>query len=154
MNKTLQEQGYYEGATQLWLPKKAVVLKPLPKEENFFKTKAQTNTSSSRRTSKFQKNQTMQWRVKSTKLKVEDSIEVKEKILPTPTQSKTKLTREQKGKWVPKSPLLEATKEVETKLIYSSLQNQLDVEMVHQPPMKEIFSMLQTKLLGISTIFQ
>ena len=137
----------------MWLPKKAVVLKPLPKEANFFKTKAQTNTSSSRRTSRSQKNQTMQWRVKSTKLKVEDSVEVKEKILPTPTQSKTKLTREQKGKWVPRSPLIEATKEVEIELIYSSLQNQMDADMVHQLPMREIFSMLQAKLLGISTIF-
>ena len=138
----LQEHGYYEGATQLWLPKKAVVLKPLPKEANFFKTKAQTNTSSSKRTSGSQKNQTTQWRVKSTKSKVEDSVEVKEKILPTPTQSKTKLTREQKEKWVPKSPLIEATKDVETELIYSSLQNQVDAKMVHQPPMREIFSML------------
>ena len=56
----------------------------------------------------------MQWRVKSTKSKVEDSVEVKEKILPTPTHLKNKLTREQKGKWVPKSPLIEATKDVET----------------------------------------
>ena len=90
----LQEQGYYEGATQLWLPKRVVVLKPLPKEADFFKTKAQTNTTSTRRTSKSQKNQTMQWRVKSTKLKLEDSVEVKEKILLTPTQPKTKVTRE------------------------------------------------------------
>ena len=70
----LQEQGYYEGATQLWLPKQAVAIKPLPREADFFKTKAQTNTSSSRRTRRSQKNQTMQWRVKSTKSKVEDSV--------------------------------------------------------------------------------
>ncbi len=53
--KMLQEQGYYEGATHLWLPKEAIDLKSLPKEANFFKTKAQTKTSSSRRPNGSQK---------------------------------------------------------------------------------------------------
>lgn len=53
----------------------------------------------------------MKWRIKIAKPKVEAIVEVKEKIMPPPIQAQTRLTREQKGKWVvPKAPTVPARK--------------------------------------------
>ncbi len=96
----------------------------------------------------------MQWRVKTDKTKVHANAEVKEKILPPPIQAKTRLTKEQKGKWVPKAPIVPTTMKKEAEVICSSSQESVDAQVISQQPITEIFALIQAKFMGISAIFQ
>ena len=59
----------------------------------------------------------MQWRVKIVKLEVEPSAKADIKIVSPPSQVKTKLTRAQKGKWVPKAPAVPTTTKIEAEFL-------------------------------------
>ena len=150
----LQEQGYYEGATQIWLPRKNQERKPSKQKENFSKAKAQKNASSSRKQIGSQKTLNMQWRVKNTEPKVEAILAANEKKMPPPIQAKPRLTREQKGKWVPNASTILATTTKEVEVICSSSQESVEAQVINQQPISEIFALIQAKFMGISAIFQ
>ena len=118
--KMLQEQGYYKGFTQIWLPKKAKDIQPLTQKAKVFKPKAQPKKASPKTTKGSQKTSNMEWRVKNAKPKMDVSVEIKKKIMSPPVQAKSRLTREQKGKWVPKAPIVLATTKEEAEVICSS----------------------------------
>ena len=120
LKKTLQAQGYYEGATHLWLTRASADSKPQPKNKHFSIAKAQKKASTSSRSKGSQKNSNMQWRVKTVKLQVEAIAKADIKIVSPPSQVKTKLTRVQKGKWVPKAPAIPTTTKIEAKFLCSS----------------------------------
>ena len=95
----------------------------------------------------------MQWRVKNATPKVDVNTEIKKKILSPPAQTKLRLTRAQKGKWVPKAPTIPATTKKEAEVICSSSLETVDAT-VTQLTNTEIFALIQAKFMGISSFFK
>ena len=95
----------------------------------------------------------MQWRVKTVKLEVEASAKADIKIVSPSSQVKTKLTRVQKGKWVPKAPATPTTMKIEAEFLCSSSKELVAAQITCQPPKEDIIAKPQAKPLGISKIF-
>ena len=85
---------------------------------------------------------------------MEAILAANEKKMPPPIQAKPRLTREQKGKWVPKASTILATTMKEAEAICSSSQELVEAQVINQQPITEIFTLIQAKFMGISAIFQ
>ena len=85
--------------------------------------------------------------------KVDASAEIKKKILPPPYIAHQRLTRAEKGKWVPKAPTVPATTKKEAEVICSSSLETVDAT-VTQLTNTEIFALIQAKFMGISSFFK
>ena len=93
-----------------------------------FKPKAQPKEASPKTTKGAQKTSNMEWRVKNEMPKVEATTEMKKKIMHPPITAIQRLTREKKGKLVPKVPTVPATTKKEVEVICSNSLETVDAK--------------------------